>query len=233
MDKRVASVIYFRSMEVTYAGHSCFKIKGKNASAVFDPFDPEKVGFKLPKLEADIVCVSHSHDDHNFVGGVKGTEVGKNPFLVKDPGEYDIKGVHIEGLSTYHDAVSGKERGKNIIYYAELDGFFFLHLGDLGHMLSEAVLEELNTVDVLFIPVGGIYTIDYKMAMDVISEVEPSFVIPMHYQTEKLNLSKKLDGVDKFISEWGSDVVRREQKLKVTTRGELPEETQVVILEQS
>lgn len=218
-------------MEVSFIGHSCFKIKGKNATIVFDPYSPEKVGFKLPKLEADVVCVSHSHEDHNNISGVKGVEEGKTPFVVLGPGEYDVKGIHVRGIKTFHDDKEGKERGINTLYYCEIDGFFVLHLGDLGHELSKEILEEFDRVDVLLIPVGGVYTIDAEKAVDIISEIEPSYVIPMHYQTEKLTgVSQKLDTVDKFISEWGSDTVKKETKLKITSKGDLPEETQVVIL---
>ena len=219
-------------MEVSFINHACFKIKGKNVSLVFDPYKPDKLGFKLPKLEADIVCVSHGHDDHNFVQGVRGISEGVSPFVISGPGEYEFKGVHIQGFSTFHDDKEGAERGRNTIYYVEIDGLFILHLGDIGHMLPEAILEELNSVDVLMIPVGGSYTIDAKIAMEIVAEVEPSFVVPMHYQTEKLTgLSQKLDGVDKFVAEWGSEMVKRESKLKISGRSEMPEETQVVILE--
>ncbi len=220
-------------MEITYIGHSCFKVKGKNLTLIFDPYNPEKTGFKLPKLEANVVLVSHGHDDHNFISGISSIDEGQELFIINGPGEYEIKGAHVQGLSTYHDDKQGKERGKNTIYYVELDGLYLLHLGDLGHMPSDEILEQLNSVDVLFVPVGGTYTIDYKVAADVISEIEPSFVVPMHYQTDKLvGLSKELDPLDKFISSFGSDVVRKESKLKISGKSDLPEETQVVVLEQ-
>lgn len=219
-------------MEIYFAGHSCFKIKGKKTTVVFDPYNPQKVGFKLPKLEADVVCLSHFHDDHNFVEGVKGVEEEKTPFIVNGPGEYDIKGVHVQGFSTFHDDKQGAERGKNTIYYVNIDDFFLLHLGDLGEMPSKDILEEIEHVDVLFVPVGGTYTINFKTAIDVISEFEPSIVIPMHFQVDKLTLSKPLDSVDKFTSEWGKDNVRKEPKLKISSKSDLPQETQVVVLEQ-
>ena len=227
--------VIFQTMEISYVGHSCFKAKGKGVSLVFDPYDPEKVGFKIPKLEADIVCVSHEHDDHNYVGVVNSPDSGKEPFVIRGPGEYEMKGVNIQGFGTFHDEKEGQERGKNTIYYVEMEGMFLLHLGDLGHFPDKKVLEELETVHVLFVPVGGVYTIDYKVASEIVSELEPYFVIPMHYRNEKLKLSKaeSMDSIDKFLSEWGSDVVRHEQKLKISGKNDLPEETQVVVLEAS
>ncbi|MBI4091431.1 MBL fold metallo-hydrolase [candidate division WWE3 bacterium] len=217
-------------MEISFAGHSCFKVKGKESSLVFDPYNPEMVGFKLPKLEADIVCVSHHHDDHDFVEGVKSPE-GFAQVVIDSPGEYDVKGVYITGFKSFHDDKNGSERGQNTIYYVEMDGIFLLHLGDLGHMLTKDVLEEIETVHILMVPVGGIYTINYKTAVDLVSELEPYFVIPMHFQTDELKLPQKLDGVEKFLSEWGSDVVKKESRLKISGKSDMPEETQVVLLE--
>ncbi len=220
-------------MEITYAGHSCFKIKGKNATVVFDPFNPESTGYKLPKLEADIVCISHSHDDHNYSEAVKGTEEGTSPYVISGPGEYDLKGVYVQGFQTFHDNKKGEERGKNTAYYVRIDDMFILHLGDLGHFPEKSMLEEIEDVHVLLVPVGGIYTIDYKMASDIVSEFEPNYVIPMHYRTEKLTVPKasEMDPVDKFVEEFGKDVARKEPKLKLTGKSDMPEETQIIVLE--
>lgn len=221
-------------MEITYAGHSCFKVKGKNASVVFDPYQPEKVGYKLPKLDADIVCISHFHDDHNNHQAIKGAEDNKPPFIISSPGEYDVKGVNVQGFSTFHDDKKGAERGKNTAFYVRMDDFFMLHLGDLGHFPEKEMLEEIEEVHVLFVPVGGIYTIDYKLASEIVSELEPYYVIPMHFRTDKLKVSKaeQMDFVDKFIEEFGKEVVKKESKLKISGKSDMPEETQIVVLEQ-
>ena len=220
-------------MDITFLGHSCFKVKGKTKTVVFDPFDPAKVGYKLPKLEADVVCVSHMHGDHNYIQGVSGVD-GKEPFLISGPGEYEAGGVHVVGFNTFHDNKEGKDRGRNTIYYVEIDGLFLLHLGDLGHFPQKEVLEELNSIDVLFVPVGGIYTIDYKVATEIVSELEPYYVVPMHFRTDKLTLSRanEMNVVDKFLAEWGHDMIKREPKLKISGKSDLPEETQIVVLEQ-
>ncbi|EKE00397.1 MAG: Zn-dependent hydrolase of the beta-lactamase fold-like protein, partial [uncultured bacterium] len=165
-------------MEITYIGHSCFKIKGKENTVVIDPYDPSDVGYKLPKLEGDIVLISHSHKDHSNKEGVYGYRV-----VIDTPGEYETKGTVIYGIEVFHDEKEGTERGGNVMYLVEMDGFNILHMGDLGHTLSKETLERIPDIDVLLIPVGGTYTIDAETAVDVISDIEPGIVVPMHYLT--------------------------------------------------
>ena len=160
--------------DVWFHGQACVRVKGKTATVVFDPYDAEFTGLSPLKLSADIVCVSHDHKDHNNSGVVKGTEEGKEPFVVSGPGEYETSGVNVVGISTYHDEKKGEERGKNTVYHATIDDINFVHLGDLGQKtLSEKQVEELSTCDVLFIPVGAKYTISGKEAPDIISQIEP------------------------------------------------------------
>ncbi len=192
-------------------GHSSFRIKGKSATVVTDPYD-ERVG-KFPKdVTADIVTVSHHHADHDQVQLVHGSR-----FTVDGLGEYEIKGVSIIGISTWHDDKQGQERGPNIVYIIEIDNMRVCHLGDLGHKLSEAQLEEIGSVDIVMIPVGGVYTIDAKTAVDVVKQLDPWVIIPMHYQK-----------VDEFLKEMGKTV--EPQTKLVISRDKLPEETQVVWL---
>src|SRR3989344_2417944 len=142
-------------MDITYLGHSSFKLRGKGSIVVTDPFGPV-VGLPFPKhTTADIVTVSHDHEDHNAADLVEG-----NPFVVRGPGEYEIKGVGVVGLGVFHDDAGGTKRGKNTIYRIELDGISIVHLGDLGHELSSAQVDSLDGVDILLVPVGGVYTID-------------------------------------------------------------------------
>jgi L-ascorbate metabolism protein UlaG (beta-lactamase superfamily) len=213
-------------MEITYIGHACFKIKGKETSLVIDPYNAN-IGYKLPKLEADLLLVSHQHPDHNNVEGVAGYSL-----LIDGPGEYETKGVFVYGIGTAHDDKKGEERGQNTIYLVDIDGFTLLHLGDLGHELSDETLEKIAKVDVLMIPVGGKYTIDAKTAVKVISSIEPGIVIPMHYKTADLTGVDGLDGLDKFLNEMGTDpaAVKKEDKLKLSTKNDVPEDTQLVIL---
>lgn len=212
-------------MDITYLGHSSFKIRSKNATIVTDPFDPKMVGLKFPKTEADIVLISHHHQDHDFV------ENFMDSFIVEGPGEYEVKGVKILGISAFHDSVEGAERGKNTVYGIKSEGLSLVHVGDLGHKLSDAQCEQLGVVDVLFIPVGGFYTIDAQTAASVVAQLEPKIVIPMHYRVPGLKeeLAQKLVSVEEFLKTMGKSDVQAQDKL-VISKDKLPEEMQVVVL---
>jgi L-ascorbate metabolism protein UlaG (beta-lactamase superfamily) len=215
-------------MEIKYLGHSSFYIKGKNASIVTDPYDSEITGFKFPKhIETDIVTVSHDHSDHNAITNIEGS-----PFVVHGAGEYEIKGISIVGIKSFHDNKKGSERGANIIYHIEIDGLALVHLGDLGHDLSSTDVDLINGADILFIPVGGVYTINAQEADTIISEIEPSIVIPMHYKTSNLN-DKSFSGLSDlsvFLKEIGKESVVPQSKL-VITKDKLPPDMQVIVLE--
>lgn len=214
-------------MDITYLGHSSFKIKGKTAVVVTDPFSPSMLGFKFPKTEADIVTVSHQHQDHQNTSTVEG-----NPFIISVPGEYEIKGVSIFGYPSSHDSESGAVRGKNIIYVIEADGLRICHLGDLGSAIPPKTLEEISEVDVLMIPVGGKVTIGPKEAVDLISQIEPKIVLPMHYRAAGINekVFGDLQAVEEFLKEMGTLGPEKLDKLSLT-KDKLPEETKVVLLE--
>jgi L-ascorbate metabolism protein UlaG (beta-lactamase superfamily) len=212
-------------MHLTYLGHSCFKIQDKTTSdgvtVLTDPYD-KSVGLRAPSLEADIVTISHDHADHNNKGAVRNT-----PFVVDTAGEYDVKGILIEGTDSFHDEKNGAERGHNIIFRFTVDDVSIVHLGDLGHILDTKQLEHLSGADILLVPVGGKYTLDAKKAVEVVSQIEPRIVIPMHYKTEGIKL--EIDGVEKFIKELGLKP-RYEDKLKISKK-ELPvEDMELVVL---
>lgn len=223
--KKTASC-YKIHMEIIRLGHSSFRIKGKQASIVTDPFSSDSVGIKFPKVEARIVTISHNHGDHNYKEGVSG-----NPVFIEGPGEYEIADVFIRGISTFHDSKNGEERGKNTVYNFYLDNIHLAHLGDLGHTLSDSQMEQLGDVDILFIPVGGLYTIDAEKASEVVAKIEPQIVIPMHYHEERLNQSSfgSLGKLDEFFKEMGKEKTII-PKL-VVTKDKLPQELQVVALE--
>lgn len=211
-------------MEILPLGHASFKLRGKNATVVTDPYDEKEMGIKYPKhTEADIVTISHNHFDHNAKHLIGGT-----PFIVEGAGEYEIKGVSVIGVGSFHDDKNGEERGKNTMYRIEIDGIRLLHLGDLGHVLSSAQVDVVDGVDVLFIPVGGVYTIDAEKAAQVISDIEPRIVIPMHYGTDTYN--KNLSPVSVFLKQLGKESVTPLAKLTIS-RDKLPAEMQVVVLE--
>lgn len=196
---------------------------------VTDPFTPEIVGIKFPKVEANIVTISHQHKDHNNSQAVLGNP--GNPYVVKGPGEYEVSGVFIRGISSFHDNKEGAERGKNTIYRIDLEGLSLVHLGDLGQKLTDEQLDFLSGVDILFIPVGGTYTIDAEQASELIPKIEPSIVIPMHYNETKLNQENfgKLGKLESFFSEMGKEL-NIQPKISVK-KDKLPEELQVVALE--
>lgn len=212
-------------MIITWQGHSCFKIQDKigpdGATVVTDPFNKE-VGLKVPNFEADIVTISHQHFDHNNAAALRG-----QPFIIDSAGEYDVKGVLIEGIDSYHDDKNGAERGGNIIYRIEIDDISVVHLGDLGQILDNAQLEKLAGTDVLLIPVGGKYTLDAKKAVEVIAQIEPRIVIPMHYKIKDLKVD--IEGVDKFIKEIGLTPTY-EEKLKISKKDLPTEDMELVIL---
>src|SRR3989344_2827745 len=213
-------------MDISYIGHSFFKLKTKTAVVAIDPFDPASVGIKYPPQEADIVAVSHAHSDHNFLDKISGMKK-----VISGPGEYEIMGVSIIGISTFHDDKKGAERGRNTIYIIEMDELRVVHLGDLGHKLSEDTIEELGVVDVLMVPVGGVYTIGPTDAGEIVRDIEPAIVIPMHYSVPGLNAEAfgELAKVDDFLSEVAL-TVERADKLSLK-KAEIGEDKKVVVLE--
>lgn len=214
-------------MDITYLGHSSFKIKTKTAVVVTDPFPTEMLGFKFPKTEADVVTISHQHKDHNYLGLIEG-----DPFIISEPGEYEVKGVSVFGYSSFHDQHSGKERGENNIYVIEAEGLRICHLGDLGSAIPPKTLEEIGDIDVLMIPVGGEVTIDAKEAVDLISQIDPHIVLPMHYRAEGID-EKTFGGLatlEAFLKEMGAENAEKLDKISLS-KDKLPEETKVVLLE--
>ena len=215
-------------MQISWNGQSCFQIitsQGKNniVKIVIDPYD-EKIGLKVPKLEADIVLVTHDHEDHNNIKAVFGNFVA-----FKGPGEYEEKEIFITGIPSFHDASEGKERGINTIYIIESEEMRICHLGDLGQKeLTDEQLEKIGDVDILMIPVGGTFTIDGSEAVKIMSQIEPKIIIPMHYKIPKLNL--KLEEVDKFLKTMGIKSVEPEVKFNIKKKDLPVEEAKIVVL---
>lgn len=214
-------------MDITYLGHSSFKIKGKVTTVITDPYDSEMVGLKFPKVDGDIITVSHEHPDHNKVEVV--TNVKK---VITGPGEYEISGVSIIGVQSFHDNKKGEERGKNTLFVIEIDGVRLLHLGDLGHKLSDSDLKEIGNIDILFVPVGGTFTLGPKEAWEVVKQVGPSIIIPMHYKSEGMNLESfgGLGVVEDFLKE-SNLRVEKLPKLSVKEGGFKEDEEYIVVLE--
>lgn len=221
---------YAKAMDISYLGHSSFKLRGKQAAVVTDPYE-SKIGFPFPRVSADIVTISHDHDDHNNAAAVLGTARRKEPFVIAAPGEYDVSGISVFGAGVFHDNEKGAKRGRNTIFSIQIDGVSVIHLGDLGHKLSEKKVEEMGEVDVVLLPIGGVYTIGPKEAIEVISELQPAYVIPMHYRTKKHNSKTfgELSTLEDFLKEGGFEQAERVKKLSVVKSG-LPDEVEVVVL---
>jgi len=214
-------------MEIKYLGHSSFLIKSKEAKVVTDPFDPATVGIKFPKTEADIVTISHNHKDHNQSNLVVG-----DPLVIDMPGEFEKKNVRIFGYRSYHDKKQGAERGEVIIYKIESEEMSILHCGDLGIVPEDSFLDSIGDIDVLMVPVGGFYTIDATEATELVKKIEPSIIIPMHYNNPKSNKDNfsKLMPVSEFLKKFGAESIQPIPKL-VVRREELEEEMKIVTLE--
>jgi len=209
-------------MDITWLGHSCFRIKGSHATVITDPYPPS-LGYSLGKPTAHIVTVSHQHEGHAYIQGV-----GGDPKPITGPGEYEIRGVLVIGLATFHDAERGRKRGKNTVYIMEVDEVSVCHLGDLGHALTADQIEEIDNVDVLLLPVGGVSTINAPLAAEVVRRLEPKVVVPMHYKTPAI--SRQLESVEKFLKEIGVNQLDPQPKLSFT-KSSLPTSTQVFLLD--
>jgi L-ascorbate metabolism protein UlaG (beta-lactamase superfamily) len=166
-------------MNITWIGHACFLVEAEHTRWVTDPFDA-KVPYPFPSIAADIVTVSHEHADHNAVDRVSGA-----PAVVRGPGQHRVGAFDIEGIASSHDASGGTQRGLNTIFAFTLEGIRLAHLGDLGVPLDEPQRAALRGVDILFVPVGGTYTVDACQAAAIVRSLpDLRIVFPMHYRTE-------------------------------------------------
>jgi L-ascorbate metabolism protein UlaG (beta-lactamase superfamily) len=212
-------------MEITWYGHSCFRLTERNfATVVTDPFDSKAIGYSPLKLRSDIVTVSHDAPGHNNVDSVKGIS-----HVIDGAGEFEIGSVFITGVQTDGGRKKGREKGTdNTVYVFDYDGITVAHLGDIKQVPTQSEIELLGTVNVALVPVGGGGGLNAAKAAEVISMLEPNLVIPMHYSTPATKLS--LDVLNKFLKEMGLSKVDPQPSLKVTRSG-LPSETHVIVLE--
>lgn len=209
-------------MEIVWLGHSCFRIRGREATVVMDPCPPAS-GYAIGKPTADIVTISHEHDNHSYLKAVAGS-----PTILSRPGEYEISGAFLTGVRTYHDTQKGQDRGKNIAFIVEMEDIKICHLGDLGHTPSAEQVEEMVGCDVLLVPVGGGTTIDGAKAAEVVSILDAKLVVPMHYHTDAHK--DGLDTAERFLKEMEVKAVEPQPKLQIT-RSAIPTEPQVVLLD--
>jgi L-ascorbate metabolism protein UlaG (beta-lactamase superfamily) len=208
-------------LDVTWLGHGCFRLRGRGAAAVTDPYPPS-IGLKLSRLDANLVTVSHEHDNHNY------TQIVRDAYEIRGPGEYEVAGVSVIGIPSFHDAEKGATHGRNTIYLIEIDDVRVCHLGDLGSALDDAEAELISAPDVLLVPVGGRTVINAAQAAQIVRQLEPRYVIPMHYAIPGLKL--ELDTLDRFLKEMAVTAAEPQAKLSVqASSGEY--ETKVVVLE--
>lgn len=208
--------------EITWLGHACFRLKSKDAAIITDPYD-KSLGLGTLNQRAEIVTVSHNATHHNAMASVKG-----EPFVIEGPGEFEVRGVFITGVWSFADDAGGKERGRNTIFLFRLDDLVVCHLGSLGHTLSPAQVEAIGDVDVLLVPVGGHTTLTPTRASEVISQIEPKLVVPMHYSTGRETVP--MDPLENFTKEMGLKEWTTQDKLAVKA-ADLAEATKVVVLE--
>ncbi len=214
-----------KKTKITYYSQSLFVIESTNSIKIgIDPYN-KLFRAKLPDIKVDIGLVTHSHPDHSNVSLFKG-----NPEVIKTIGTKIIKGVNFEGLPSYHDSHRGFIRGKNIIFKFEVDDITFCHLGDLGYIPDDDFLNLLKDVNILFVPIGGTFTIDYKKAYKIIKKINPSIAIPMHYR-ETTSRIRLLDTLDNFLS-----MIKNYKLMENTislTKNDLPKNTEIWILKSS
>lgn len=212
-------------MIIEYLGHSCFKLtESTGTTIVCDPYSEAAVGYAMPKVEADVVTVSHHHSDHDVTSNVGGT-----PVIIDKEENYDSDGVEINSIKSFHDASRGKKRGENLIFKFRMDGIDVCHLGDLGEKCSSDLIETLLPVNVLLIPVGGNYTIDAEMAKEYVDRIMPDIVIPMHYRTKDCKID--VDKVDEFLELFDGDIIEEAEGNSIElSRTDLSGETKIVVL---
>ena len=211
-------------MKVKWLGHSSFLITADNgAKIITDPYTTnERLKYGDIKESADVLVVSHEHGDHNNVAAVKG-----NPQVVRGAGTKEVKKIKFEGIATYHDDSGGKQRGSNTVTCFVVDGVRVCHSGDLGHPLSDQEIKQIGKVDVLLLPVGGFFTIDAKVATEVVLKLGPKVVIPMHFKNEKCDF--QISGVDEFL-QGKTNVTKLNTSEVEFNAGKLPTTTQIMVL---
>ena len=207
-------------MHLSWLGLSSFKMETKDAVLVMDPYSP-KVSSKPLRAKADIVTISQlGNPVHGHIDAIQG-----EPFVIDHPGEFELKGIYVQGV-----AVPMKDPKKSTtIFWLDVEGMRVVHLGNLETMLSADVLEKMDGVDILMLPVGG-SGLELKQAVKLVNDIEPRVVIPMHYAQEGVNIGTKLGSVSAFLKEMGASNVKPIDRM-LFKKKDLPdaEDTQVIV----
>lgn len=207
--------------EIKWFGHACVRIRTRDLTVIIDPVSPT-TGYQMSRQRADVVAITHDHPGHRALDQVR------EPYhLLEGPGEYEIRGAFITGIRTFHDDEGGKRLGKNTTYLFELDDLVICHLGDIGHVLTDAQAEQLSVVDVLLVPVGGPPTITPQQAVEIIGQIEPAVVVPLQYRTERGDHDRA--PLDAFLREVGAVEVVPLETLTIR-KSDLGDTMHVVVL---
>ena len=207
-------------LQIRWHGHSCFEITN-DLTLITDPHDGKSIGIPAPNVHGDIILVSHDHFDHS--SGVKIVEKEESK-IVTDGRKRTISNIEISGVESFHDENFGSKRGKNIIYKFIMDEIKFCHLGDLGHELDDDTVQKLGSIDILFIPIGGNFTIDDKNAWNIIKKIKPKIIIPMHYKIGGLSLS--IAGIDPFLEQSKYKVIHVGNEIDIE-KEDLPDDMEI------
>jgi L-ascorbate metabolism protein UlaG (beta-lactamase superfamily) len=206
-------------LKIRWHGHACFEITNE-VTLVTDPHDGKSIGIHAPNVLGDIILVSHDHYDHNSIKSVE----KDSSKIVTDGRKRTISNVQINGFDSFHDECGGEKRGENIMYKFICDDISFCHLGDLGHPLDEKIIQQLGNVDILFIPIGGTYTIDANQAWNIINKIHPKITIPMHYKVEGLSLP--IAGIDPFLHKITHKILKVGNEIDIE-KEELPKDPEL------
>jgi L-ascorbate metabolism protein UlaG (beta-lactamase superfamily) len=188
-------------LKIRWHGHSCFEITNELV-LVTDPHDGKSIGIPPPSVQGDVILISHDHYDHNSAKSVE----RESSRIITDERKRNISDIEIKGIKTFHDKHKGEKRGQNIIFRFIIEGISFCHLGDLGHKLNEDIINQIGEIDILFIPVGGTFTIDADTAWEIINKIKPKITVPMHYKIGGLSLP--IDNIDKFLDKNPYEVLK-------------------------
>ncbi len=206
-------------LQIRWHGHSCFEITN-DVTIVTDPHDGRSIGIPTPNVAGDIILVSHNHYDHNSVKSVE----KENSKVITDERKRTVGSIQISGIPAFHDTAQGERRGNMILYKFTCDDITFCHLGDLGHELDEKSVQQIGTIDILFIPVGGNYTIDAEQAWRVIQMLKPKITIPMHYRIEGLSIP--IAGIEPFLEKNIYKIIKVGNEIDIE-KDDLPKQPEV------
>jgi L-ascorbate metabolism protein UlaG (beta-lactamase superfamily) len=206
-------------LQIRWHGHSCFEIKN-DITLVTDPHDGRSIGIPTPSVVGDIILVSHDHFDHNSTKTVE----KEDSKIIKDDRKRNISNIEIRGVEAFHDDARGAKRGKNIMYKFTIEGITFCHMGDLGHELDDETVQKIGNVDILFIPVGGNFTLDDRQAWNVINKIKPRIIVPMHYRIGGLSIP--IAGIDPFLNKSKYKVLKVGNEIDIE-KEDLPSEPEI------